>query len=495
MTVSHQAMKLSELLAAEQLDAAISQISISGMALDSREINLGDAFVALQGGQEHGMQYAMRAEQAGAVVVLSDAVVDQPELSIPVVVIPELRSKLGDIAARYFENPAEKMTLLGVTGTNGKTSVAYFIAQLLAQSHNCGFIGTIGVGKPSESMVEQVRTTPDVISLQQTLSGLSAQHCEAVAMEVSSHALDQGRVDGLSFDIGVFTNLSHDHLDYHGSMQAYAAAKKLLFTQCGIAHAVINVDDPVGLSWVKELQGQVRVTPFGLQKAQGMDGVFATELHLTASGMRMKVTTPLGELDLTSGLIGSFNASNLLAAIAVLVCMDFATDEISRLVAQLESAPGRMETFGGNNQPLVVVDYAHTPDALEKVLETLLEHCKGELVAVFGCGGDRDAAKRPVMGEIASRLASRIIVTNDNPRSEDPARIAEEIMAGSKANAKISTTLDRRRAIAEAIKSSKAGDCVLVAGKGHEAEQVIGAEVLAFDDRDVVRSILSERAA
>lgn len=495
MTPAYQHITLASLLSMESLDNGHGQLSISGLALDSRMIKPGDAFVALQGGQEHGMHYAPRAEQAGAVVVLSDKADDQSRLSIPVVVIPELRSKLGAIAARYTDNPSAKMTLLGVTGTNGKTSVAYFLAQLLSQSHGCGFIGTTGVGKPGKKLTEQARTTPDVISLHQTLSGLLAHDCLAVAMEVSSHALDQGRVDGLSFDIGVFTNLSHDHLDYHGSMQAYAAAKKLLFTDHGVTHAVINIDDATGLSWSQELKNQVRVMPFGIQKNVQVEGVFATEFDLHADGIRMKVATPIGEIDVACDLIGSFNVSNLLAAIAVLVCMDFAADDITRLVGRLESAPGRMETFGGDHQPLVVVDYAHTPDALEKVLQTLQEHCQGELIAVFGCGGDRDADKRPLMGEIASRIASRIIVTNDNPRSEDPAAIAQAILAGARADARVSTTLDRRRAIAEAIKSSKAGDCVLVAGKGHEAEQVIGSEVLAFDDREVVRSILSERAA
>ncbi len=420
MTGNNLSMKLSTLLEGQQLEHQTGALTITGMSLDSRQITVGDAFVALQGGQEHGLQYARQAQQAGAVVVLSDIESSETSLSIPTVVIPDLRSLLGQLAATFFAAPADNLKMIGVTGTNGKTSVAYFISQLLSKKYSCGFIGTIGVGKPVGGLQVQVRTTPDVISLQQTLAKLRAEKCEAVAMEVSSHALDQGRVDGLSFEIAVFTNLSHDHLDYHGSMQAYAEAKKSLFTEHDIRHAVINADDPLGLGWLEELQHKTQLMPFGLAPKKGIDGVFAKELSLSAHGVQMKVMTPVGELDISSALIGSFNASNLLAAIAVLVCLEIAPDEISNLVGQLQSAPGRMETFGGGNDPLVVVDYAHTPDALEKVLVTLLDHCDGELIAVFGCGGDRDAAKRPLMGAIAARFAHRIIITNDNPRSELP---------------------------------------------------------------------------
>ena len=486
--------RLDTLLEPGDCPAELAALTISGLSLDSRLIKRGDVFCALQGTAEHGLSFAEAAIANGAALILSDGEVAGASFSVPVLTVTGLRTKLGSIASKFYDQPSQQLAVLAVTGTNGKTSVAYYLAQMLHESHVCGFVGTVGVGSVN-TLREQARTTPDVISVHRSLNDFVAQGARAVAMEVSSHALDQGRVNGVRVKVAAFTNLSRDHLDYHGDMAAYAAAKKSLFTDYGAEHAVISLDDQTGENWLADIPPSTSVLTYSVDTKRTDADLQVTSLGLDARGVRMTVTTPVGKLSLQSTLIGDFNVSNVLAAVAVMICCGVEAEQIVRAVKALRSAPGRMDAFGGDELPLVVVDYAHTPDALEKVLLVLQRHCRGKLTAVFGCGGDRDAGKRPLMGAIAMRYSSQVVVTNDNPRSESPEKIARDITAGIDDPEKLRVIYDRKDAIEAAISNSTQGDCVLVAGKGHEQEQIIGAQVNKFDDRQVVQDILARCAA
>lgn len=486
--------RLNDLLEHGECPDELASLTVSGLSLDSRLITAGDIFCALQGTAEHGMAFAESAVVNGAVLVLSDGQAVGADLSVPVLTLPDLRNRLGGIASKFYAHPSTQLAVLAVTGTNGKTSVAYYLAQMLHESHVCGFIGTIGIGQVNK-LRAQARTTPDVISVHQALNEFVAQDAHAVAMEVSSHALDQGRINGVRVKVAAFTNLSHEHLDYHGDMASYAAAKKTLFTDYSAEHAVINLDDPTGEDWLGDISKATKVLTYSVDTKRSDADLQVTALGLDARGVRMEVATPVGKLSLESTLIGDFNVANVLAAVGVMICCGADAAQITNAVKALRSAPGRMDAFGGDDLPLVVVDYAHTPDALEKVLLVLQRHCRGKLTAVFGCGGDRDAEKRPLMGEIAMRYSSEIVLTNDNPRSESPEKIAQEISSGITDQERLRVIYDRKEAIATAISNSNPGDCILVAGKGHEQEQIIGEQIRKFDDRQVVRNLLAEHAA
>ena len=488
------AMRLRDLLANDTLDVATGDIVVHGMSLDSRSVGAGDAFVALRGTREHGIAFAPAAAARGAVVVLAEA--PRPDahpavpMNLPTLWIGDLRTRLGAIAARFHGDPSQALCISGVTGTNGKTSTVQLLAQALDHlGRRTATIGTLGAGL-RDAFNAGERTTPDAISVQRLLAGFRDAGASDVAMEVSSHALDQGRVNAVRFTLAVFTNLTRDHLDYHGTMQAYASAKRRLFDAPGLAAAIVNRDDAFGRELVSTLPAGLPTLGYAIDDMQAE--VRALDIETHARGLRFRLRTPRGEGLVESALLGRFNVSNLLAVAACLEALDVAFARIVDALGVLRPVPGRMNRVGGEaGAPLVVIDYAHTPDALEQALASLRAHCDGQLICVFGCGGERDAGTRPQMGAIAERLADRVIVTDDNPRGEDGDTIVADILAGLARPHAVRIERDRARAIAAAIGSAGADDIVLVAGKGHEQGQIVGrgadARVLPFDDVTVVR--------
>lgn len=490
---------LQELLLGLVMDVTALSCRVTGVTLDSRKVQPGDLFIALGGSRDHGAAHIAQAVERGAVAVLVDEQVPPASVAvwnIPVVSVAALRAKAGIIAAHFYGEPSHAMTLYGITGTNGKTSVSQFIAQALSLDAPCGVIGTLGSGLYG-ALHSTGHTTPDAVTLQQQLAVQYAAGARAAVMEVSSHALDQQRVAGVDFDVAVFTNLSHEHLDYHGDMVAYALAKRRLFQGPGLKAAVVNLDDATGARWYDELRNQLECIGYGFSTVvQQVDGqvLRGSELQLNSVGLSFTVSSPWGEARIATALLGEFNAANLLAALGALVAGGMSFDTAVQRLKQVRTVPGRMERFGTAQQPTVVVDYAHTPDALEQVLKALRGHCTGTLWCVFGCGGDRDRAKRPLMGQLAEALADRVVLTDDNPRSENPWDIIEDIQRGMKESDAAYIMRDRAAAIRHAIGMAAAGDIVLVAGKGHETEQLIAGQVLPFSDRDEVAYCLRERS-
>jgi UDP-N-acetylmuramoyl-L-alanyl-D-glutamate--2,6-diaminopimelate ligase len=471
--------------------------SINGLSSDSRHINPGDLFIAYLGKPQEIAQYIEQAISQGAVAVLYPA--DAPNTQLlskfnttrPIIPIQQLDNLAGEIAARFYHHPSKNMQIIGITGTNGKTSCSQFAARAIQLSGQaCGVIGTLGNGFPDQ-LTPGIFTTPDALGLQKLLANLKQQGAQAVSMEVSSHGLAQNRIAGVNFDIAVFTNLTRDHLDYHGSMENYAAAKHRLFTLPGLKSAVINADDNYGRQWIKEFSDELPVYAYSTQAPiTEVPTIYATKVQCYDQGFKAMLHTPWGEGELQSGLLGRFNLSNLLAVLTVLGLMNIPLQKALDYLAQMPTVPGRMQRFGGKDKPLVVVDYSHTPDALEKALLALREHCQGQLWCVFGCGGDRDRGKRPLMGRIAQQYSDHFIITDDNPRHEDPEFIAQEINKGI-SNPKASKIIhDRSEAIAHAITCAKPGDVVLIAGKGHETYQQVGDEKLAFSDAEQVEYFL-----
>jgi len=473
-------------------------VSITRLVTDSRMVMPGDTFVAYPGGQADGRQFIPQAIAQGANAVIWEAhnFAWNKAWQSPNLAIRELRQHAGELAAQVYGRPAEKLWMVGVTGTNGKTSCTHWIAQsLTALGRKAAMIGTLGNGFPS-GLQPTLNTTPDAIVVHGLLAEYVQRGAAAVAMEVSSHALEQGRVNAVHFDVALLTNLSRDHLDYHGDMSSYAAAKRRLFDWKRLKFAVLNLDDAFGSELAGQLQeAAVEVIAYGmseqaLQQAeqQGLRMVFGGNTHLHAQGCRVQVHSSWGGGVLESTLLGRFNAENLLGTLAVLLVSEVPLADALCELAQRRAVAGRMQTLGGNGQPSVVVDYAHTPDALEKVLHALREVTLtggGKLICVFGCGGDRDRGKRPMMGTIAAKLADTAIVTSDNPRSENPAEIIAAIIAGMGNNYRIME--DRAKAIALAINTAQAADTVLIAGKGHENYQEIQGVKYPFSDLDVAQ--------
>ncbi|MBD3657889.1 MULTISPECIES: UDP-N-acetylmuramoyl-L-alanyl-D-glutamate--2,6-diaminopimelate ligase [Marinobacter] len=471
---------------------SVFDVTIHGLRTDSREVRAGDAFVAMAGATTSADHYVDEAIRRGATVVLLEAA-EMAQCSerhgALIVPVPDLRGRLGRIAARFFEHPSQRLRLIGVTGTNGKTSVTQYIAQLLQETGTpCGVIGTIGYGMPG-GLQPATHTTPDVVQVNRVLAQVQAQGGRAAAMEVSSHALDQGRTDGLLMTGAVFTNLTRDHLDYHGSMEAYGAAKARLFEREELHFAVLNFDDPFGRQLAEQLQGQCDLVRYSLHESQ-------TELWLTnyepsALGFDATIDGAWGSFAISAPLLGSFNVSNLLAAMGAVLSLGVPVERVRTAVARLSPPPGRLETYSGASGAQVVVDYAHTADALANALAALRPHTSGRLICVFGCGGDRDRGKRPEMAREAEKGADLVIVTDDNPRSEDPAVIADEILAGFERPAAVRVIHDRAEAIRTAVSLAAAGDVVLIAGKGHEAWQESGGQRTPFSDAEQVRGVLS----
>lgn len=484
------AMRLSTLLAGLTDMPLVHDPEIYGITLDSRAVQPGYLFIAVPGVRTDGRDYVAGAYSRGAVAVVYEVDGFEPDArSASAIGVRALRQHIGAIADRFYGAPTHRLKVVGVTGTNGKTTTTHLLAQALDQTEaRCGLIGTLGSGFPGQ-LDPSLHTTPDAVSVHRLMAEFVSAGARTVCMEVSSHALDQARVAGVMFDIAVFTNLTRDHLDYHGDMEAYAAAKARLFDFPHLKAAVINQDDAFGHELIERTRSRVQIVSFGLH---GGD-VQALSVETSTEGLALTIATPHGETRLRSPLLGRFNAANLLAALAALLVAGVPLIDATNALAQTQPVAGRMERFGGiDGKPLVVVDYAHTPDALEKVLQALREHTHNKLVCVFGCGGDRDRGKRPQMGRIAELLADIVILTNDNPRHEDPAAIINEIASGMQTTP--STVPDRTQAIRVALSSARAGDIVLVAGKGHEDYQQVGDKRLDYSDRDTVRALLKEAA-
>lgn len=490
-------MMLAQLLAGLAPVAPADDRPITGLCADSRRVQPGHLFIARRGGRFHALDHAPEAVGRGAVAILAgegDAEGLRAALGVPVFVLEDLTQMLGQMADRFHGEPSRDLHVIGVTGTNGKTSVTHFIAQALAMAGQpSGLIGTLGLG-PWGDLATASHTTPDVLSVHAELARQRDLGVRYVAMEVSSHALDQGRVAGVRFRAAVFTNLSHDHLDYHGDLHTYAQAKARLFEELHPTASILNMDDAFGRELLESLQGRMPLWAYGLGEQPWSAGsasvIEARSLRLDSQGMRIDLNTPLGHGVLRSPLLGGFNASNLLAALATLLEIGMPLEDALAHLGRVEAPAGRMERFAVAGRPLVVVDYAHTPDALDKALRTLRRHTAGRLSVVFGCGGERDAAKRPSMGAVAAELADRIILTDDNPRGEDGDAIIQAILAGMPLGQPVSIERDRRSAIALALAEAEAEDIILVAGKGHEDYQEVAGQRRAYSDRDTVRELL-----
>lgn len=470
-------------------------LALAGLTLDSRKVAPGGVFVALSGRSVHGLAFAGEAQRRGAASILFEppapADMELPATAFPV---PALREHLGEIADRYFGSPSRSLRVIGVTGTNGKTSTVQLLAQALTRNgQTAGSIGTLGVGLHGE-LHEGERTTPDVIAVHAALAGLRDAGASEVAMEVSSHALDQGRVDAVRFQVAVFTNLTRDHLDYHGDMAAYGAAKARLFAWAGLKAAVVNLDDAFGAALYAGLPEGVNVIGVSSREA-GAARLRAEAIALSSAGIGFDLVDGAMRERVQSRLLGRFNVDNLLAVAGVLLACGWSLKKIAGALAALEPVAGRMTRLGGDGSaPLVVIDYAHTPDALEQALVSLRGHTTGRLICAFGCGGERDIGKRPQMAAIAERLADVVIVTDDNPRAEDGDAIVANILAGFADASAVSIERDRAAAIARAIGMAQADDTVLIAGKGHEPYQEIAGVRHPFDDLTVAAYVLEGRA-
>ncbi len=466
---------------------------VTGLAADSRRVERGDCFVAVPGFTHDARRFVPEAVARGAAMVVTEGE-PLPGIAVGQVLVPAARPALGRLADAYYDHPSRHLTLVGITGTNGKTTTSYLVDALLQRcGMRTGVIGTIGYTIGSE-ILPASQTTPEALELQAMLARMRDEGLGGVAMEVSSHALALHRVDELTFDVAVFTNLTQDHLDFHGTMDAYGHAKRRLFELLARSPkprrtAVVNADDPAGAQMVAGLD--LPVVTFGLSPAAR---VRAVEHASTLEGIRLRAETPAGPLALASPLIGEHNVMNLLGAVGVGLALDLAPATIAETLGGVAAVPGRFEQVRAGQPFLVVVDYAHTPDALERVLVTARKITPARLGVVFGCGGDRDRTKRPIMGGIAARLCDRVWITSDNPRSERPEAIVAEVAAGARAGgAAVVTEPDRRAAIAAALAWARHGDTVLIAGKGHETYQIVGKAVLPFDDRAVAREILEAR--
>jgi UDP-N-acetylmuramoyl-L-alanyl-D-glutamate--2,6-diaminopimelate ligase len=474
---------------------------IDSLHYDSREVKPRSVFVAIKGFRQDGHDFVPQALQAGvsALVVESGPALSSMPPGIALIQVRNSRSALARMAANFYHHPSRELHLIGVTGTNGKTTTTFLIESLLSRAgHRVGVIGTINVRFAGKE-ITSARTTPESLDLQRILREMVAAGVDTVVMEVSSHSLELARVESCEFDLAIFTNLTHDHLDFHGNLGRYLDAKLRLFSNLGISSrkatrklALINTDDPFA--------GQVlRAAPvefwgYGLNEAAQ---IRASGLQLSLQGMQFHIETPRNSIPIESALIGEHNVYNTLAAAGAALWAGLSSPEIAEGIAEVRRVPGRWERIEGGQKFTVVVDYAHTGDALERVLKAAKRLCEGRLITVFGCGGDRDRTKRPIMGQIAARYSDYFIITSDNPRSEDPAAILSEIEEGLKkaypGKGNYDKIIDRSEAIARAIEAARDEDLVVVAGKGHETYQILRDSVIPFDDREVVRACILRR--
>lgn len=458
-----------------------ADLLIQGLSLDTRTLVKGDLFCALSGDNHAAQDHLLQAKQAGAVAALIDAKSAPVMADFPIATVPGLRFQLSQIAAKFFDHPATGMKIIGMTGTNGKSTTCYLTTALLERfNHNAGYCGTLGAGQLS-SLEDIQLTTPDIIETWRQLDRFSQLGCSHVVMEVSSHALSQGRVEAVPFQCAVFTNFSRDHLDYHGCMEDYWDSKKRLFQWHDLACVIVNVDDPKGDELCK-LADADQIIRYGFSADADFRFV---DVKPDKSGFQATLIAQGKHIPLQLPVFGEFNLLNLLAVCALVVSEGHEPETVGAFLADLPVVPGRMQGFV-HHQRTVVVDFAHNPDALKLVLETLRGHCNERLLCVFGCGGDRDSGKRPLMGNIASQHSDAVWLTDDNPRSEDSAAILRDIKAGCRGEAAVQIISDRRTAIHAALDVAKPGDFVLVAGKGHERYQLVGTEQIPSYDPDLI---------
>jgi len=515
-----------------QASSALPPVRIPGLSADSRHLRDGEAFVALPGGSVHGLDFLNSVEDRASIVIADKQDVQERSVDtcLPVVMVQDLAQRLGDLVSACNGHPSRAMSVCGITGTDGKTSTARFVVnalQLLGKK--AGFIGTIGWGIGDDLTAIDL-TTPSVVDVHAMLAVLRENGAEFIVMEVSSHALVQGRVDGVWFDVAVLTNLGRDHLDYHLTVDNYKAAKKKLFTWSDLSAAVINADDDFGLELLHQMQQKIpglcgyatatNIADTDVDRhvntvSQSVPMIQAQDVCIDSNGLSFTLYANDEAWQVNSTLMGRFNISNMLAAVGVLRSFGIPMSDSVNAISKLQDVPGRMEAFKKADMPSLVVDFAHTPQALESALRTVREHCSGQLWVVFGCGGDRDAGKRPLMGAVAEQLADKVIVTDDNPRSESSSQIIADIVAGmsrgdygpangigegigkdeySLTNA-VSTIADRKKAIITAFENAKPDDWILVAGKGHESVQIVGAERRPFSDREIAQMLAAGEVA
>ncbi|MCK4739183.1 MAG: UDP-N-acetylmuramoyl-L-alanyl-D-glutamate--2,6-diaminopimelate ligase, partial [Deltaproteobacteria bacterium] len=485
-------------------------VEVLGIECDSRKVKNGDIFVAIKGEHFDGTKFASEAEKNGAKSILTEREIK--DTSLPQVIVEEVSKVLGNLSARFYLEPTKEMKVLGITGTNGKTTVAYLTESIFKSARVRGggaVIGTINY-RYDGKVFDSEHTTPEAHNLQRFFKEIADAGITHCAVEVSSHALTQRRVDGTNFQVKVFTNLTPEHLDYHHTIEEYYKAKSRLFTDKSFDSSsnvrdrglVINADDPYGRRIIKESK---EALTYSLDSS-GEASIYPKSFTVSSSGISALVATPKGTLNIESTLVGEYNLQNILAAIGAGIALGFSTEVISAGINNLKKVPGRLEAFKGGSNISAFVDYAHTPDALEKTLKALKPLTKARIITVFGCGGDRDKIKRGVMGEVATRLSDITIITSDNPRTEDPLMIISDIEGGIKEAKKYETSKkteektyliipDRKEAIERAVEFARSGDLVLIAGKGHEDYQIVGSKKFLFDDREILKNCLDKARA
>lgn len=474
------------------------ELAVNALIIDSRKVQTGDCFVAINGHALDGRRFITNALESGAKAVLKDADSQAEHGHIdyinntPIISFFSLNQALSALADNFYQSPSQQLKLIGVTGTNGKSTITQIIANWVTLlAGKAGVMGTIGNGLFAE-LTQAENTTGSGLDVQAEIASQLQQGAELCAMEVSSHGLIQGRVSALDFDVALFTNLTRDHLDYHGDMDAYADAKKILF-QGAVKHKILNVDDAYGKAWAQQWPDAIQ---FSVQRdLSGHAGTFlyCRDLNFDTAGFSCELKTSWGEGKLQCGLIGEFNASNVVAACASLLALGYDLDALLQVAPKLIAVCGRMELFKQVGQAACVVDYAHTPDALEKALQALRVHCEGQLWCVYGCGGDRDTGKRPLMAKVAEQYSDFAVITDDNPRTESASTIVTDMLTGLAKPDAVQVIHDRREAIHWAMSQSKANDIILVAGKGHEDYQIIGVHKHHYSDRETIIEMLDNQ--
>ncbi|RLU02211.1 MAG: UDP-N-acetylmuramoyl-L-alanyl-D-glutamate--2,6-diaminopimelate ligase [Ketobacter sp.] len=483
---------LEDLVPFLQLEESWKKTVVTGLAVDSRKVKEGDCFLAYPGHQSDGRAFLSAAISAGAGSALVEADgYDQQPCAVPVIAVPGLKARLGEIASKFYDHPSAKLKLVAITGTNGKTSVSQLAAQALQNlGQQCGVVGTLGNGLVGK-LQSTINTTPDVVDCNRLLAEMYDQGAQCVTMETSSHGLVQGRVDGLTVYSALVTNISRDHLDYHGTMEAYTEAKTLLASHPGLQHLVLNWDDERVATMAMAMHKATRLWSFSLQNRDDVT-VRTESVHYGKQGIELVVAYGESKATLKSELIGEFNGANLVASLTLLLTLGVELSEAAQALSQVKPVLGRMQRVAGtDHQPMVIIDFAHTPDALEKALLALKRHVEGRIWCVFGCGGDRDAGKRPLMAEVVAQLADELVITADNPRGETFSGIVADMVKGIPHGVAYQLIEDRGEAIAYAISNAAANDVVLIAGKGHEDYQEVAGRKLPYSDYDAAVTALA----
>lgn len=474
---------LEDLVPFLQLEESWKKTVVTGLAVDSRKVKEGNCFLAYPGHHSDGREFLSAAIAAGAESALVEADgFEQQSFAVPVITVPGLKDRLGDIASEFYGNPSSKLKLVAITGTNGKTSVSQLLAQALEYlGQPCGVIGTLGNGLVGK-LQTTINTTPDVVDCNRLLAEMHEQGAQCVTMESSSHGLVQGRVDGLTIFSALVTNISRDHLDYHGTMEAYTEAKTLLVSHPGLQHLVLNFDDVRVAEMAKSMQMGTQLWSFSLQNRDDVS-VRTASVHYGKQGVELMVCHGQSQATVRSELIGEFNGANLVACLTLLLTLGVALVPAAEALSKVKPVLGRMQRVPATTeQPMVIIDFAHTPDALEKALLALKRHAEGRVWCVFGCGGDRDAGKRPLMAEVVADLADELVITADNPRSETFSGIVADMAKGIPHSVAFQVIEDRAKAVAHAINNATKDDVVLIAGKGHEDYQEVAGQKLPYSD-------------